>query len=242
MSSLPTTRAALHLKQREPRFELHVETKVTIQRRFDRQPRETTGKLLDLAASGAKFSSDIALAIEENVTLFFRFGEQGLNFMVDAQVRWSRPAPESQWWMGCSFTPGLPDEYLESLAGKGLLDRRREVRRVVSLAAAARWELGSSQTLPISIVDISSGGVRMTAPRGAELGQRVLIEAVGAGGKTHLVPTRCQWQVESEDHFAIGCNFLDASGFARLSEAIAISESSAAPLSRRGRRWLWPWA
>lgn len=242
MSSLLTPQVASPFVPREPRFEVHHETEVTIGRRYDREPRELTGVLIDLTALGAKLSTSIPLSIEEFITLHFRFGEHGLNFMVDAQVRWTRPAEESRWWMGCSFTPKLPEEYLVGLARKGLLDRRREERRKVSLAATARWELAEHERHDVHLEDISSGGVRLSAPRGAEPGQRVLIDTVGAGGKALVIPVRCQWQVENAGRFSLGCSFIDASGFAQLSEALIASDSLAAaqPMSKQ-RLWMWPW-
>ena len=232
---LPGTLAA-----RETRYVLRGETDVTVQRRHDRQPRVIQGRLLDLTVSGAKLSIPEPLPVEESLTLLFRFGETGLNFMVEAQVRWSRPGRESLWWLGCSFSPKMDDEYLACLASEGLLDRREEPRRRIQLSAKARWELADSRQYDVRIDDICSGGVRLTAPQGAEPGQRLLLEATGLEGRRLLIPARCQWQIEGDGEFQLGCSFIEATGFARLSEALAAD--APLPSSRAPRRpWLWPW-
>ena len=165
--------------QRETRFQLRGESEVLVRRRFDCEPREVRGRLLDLTVSGAKFSLDLPLTVEESVTLYFRFGELNLNFMVDAQIRWSRAAAGELWWLGCAFSPKMPDEHLASLAGKGYIEWRPEARRKIDLAAAACWEMTSDKDVPVRIADISSGGVGLRSPHAAAPGQRIIIRSAG---------------------------------------------------------------
>lgn len=228
---------------RETRYQLRDETEVVVQRRFDCEPREVRGRLLDLTVSGAKLSLDAVLPVEESVTLYFRFGELNLNFMVDAQIRWVRAAAGEQWWLGCAFAPKMPEEHLASLAGKGYLEWRPEARRKLDLSAGACWEMTQGEDIPIRIADLSSGGVGLRSPRAAAPGQRIIIHAADTNGQRIDIPTRCQWQVESAGDHWLGCSFLDATGFARLSEVARHAETASQLVPPRAKRqWLWPFA
>ena len=104
---------------------------------------------------------------------------------------------------------------LRDFAQAGILECREQPREPISLRATAQWEL-QSETASVWLLDYSRGGFRLLSQTERKPGERTLLQLERDDGQLVEVSGKTLWQVESQDGFVIGCEFLDHRDFSVL--------------------------
>lgn len=185
--------------------------KVTVERSGGMPPQEIDAELVDVSLGGVKLRVPACPGMQEAVVLRMAAPEIELDLSVDAEVCWTRPAPDDAWYLGCVLNPKLPEKLLTDLAVNGYVQRRRDPRMPIDLPATMRGE-GSLDSVPVRLLDYSTGGFRLTSPHTATTGQRLLLR-FGEGQQTSdLVVAKTMWQARTADGHQIGCTFVNRDG------------------------------
>lgn len=224
------------LVRRDPRYRIkdNAELKVTIERR-DGSSCSINAELLDLSVRGAKFKAKEAVAVEDVVCLKIEIDRPKRIIAVSGRIRWVTPIAGDDWWLGCVFDVPIEFSILHELAVSGILERRRHRRDRISVRTTAKWELNSTRT-EVCILDYSpGGGFCMLSQSEGKPGDRVLLRFESKEGREVLVCGTARWQVESEEGYVIGCEFLHTRNAAMLSELIE-SNSLTPPIKRNRNR------
>ncbi|MCA9188182.1 MAG: PilZ domain-containing protein [Pirellulaceae bacterium] len=193
---------------------------------------EIDAVLLDISLGGAKLR--VAQPLPEGERLTLRIHPIGVDEVIDveAAVCWSRIAATGDWWLGCSFTPRLPEYILSRLAEGQVLDRRHNERMPVDLRTAASWEL-SRDAFQAEIRDISRDGFCLQTTRPGPIGGRVMLRLRQDDGTMDLVTGKCRWQIESSDGFLMGCEFTQPNEYGRIRK---FQESQSKPDEHASRK------
>ena len=228
------------LVRRDPRYKIKddAELTVTIERR-DGSSCLVHADLLDLSVRGAKFKTKESIAVEDVVCVKMEINRPKRIIAVSGRVRWVTPITGVDWWLGCAFDVPIEYSILHELAVSGILERRRYRRERISVRTTAKWELNSTQT-EVCILNYSpGGGFCMLSQTEGKPGDRVLLRFELSDGREVLVCGTARWQVESEDGYIIGCEFLHTRNSTMLSELIE-SNSLVPPIRRirEGASWL----
>jgi hypothetical protein len=203
------------MERRESRYALrgNVPARLTL-RRADEPVAQVEARLLDISPGGAKLTLDVALAIDAAAELRLESPELGLDLVVPGRVCWAR-AEGPRWVLGCAFQPPLPPEALEPFFEHGLLERRRNSRRVAVGRAVARWEMCEGET-PVELLDYSTGGFCVRAPQRAQTDGRLLLRLAGPDGVLREVLAKVRWQSAIVGGCVLGCEFQSAEGLRTL--------------------------
>ena len=145
------------------------------------------------------------------------------------------PANGDFWWVGCCFTPKIPDHVLEQFAADGLLERRQHTRESIEISTVAKWEL-NSPSARAHIVDYSRGGLCLRSQDEGKPGERLLLEFRLQDGREFLVRATARWQVESSGGYVIGCQFLADEDY-RVFRDLKDLKDQAGPVTF----WVWRW-
>ncbi len=89
----------------------------------------------------------------------------------------------------------------------------------VTTRRSPRWELGSDP-IPVRLIDISAGGLKIASPERGKIGHRVLFETVE--NDPSPVVAKIQWQNETAEGFLIGCAFANKHCFPLLRKKLGI--------------------
>jgi hypothetical protein len=214
---------------REARFPVLVgqSIAVTVERSDDVEPQLIDGELIDVSRSGLKLSMSDAPAVREAVVVRLSVPEIDLDLRIDAKVCWSQPAPRDRWYMGCALNPKLPEQVLTKLAIAGYLQRRQDERHAIDLAVRMRCE-GTQTVAPAQLLDYSLGGLRLSSPQSAELGQRLLLELDQGPNCREQVVARTVWELSTKNGHEIGCTFVNKDGFRAFREFLSRHRKAAA--------------
>lgn len=210
----PDSRSAVRLL---PRYELLDEGLLEVDIRVG--DTRHSGEIVDLSRGGAKITVGVNLPIDTDISVTIKSGSQEI--VKRSRICWNR-ATLNGWWIGIAFEAELGEKQFNSLATGGFIERRRDARIPYEATMTARWELGS-EPVPVKLVDLSSGGFKMTAPSAAEVGKRVLIETAGNAGSP--IVAKVQWQHPTEAEFEIGCAFVDKNGCGTLMQQLGIGHA-----------------
>lgn len=223
------------LVRRDPRYKIKddAELNVTIERR-DGSSCLVHADLLDLSVRGAKFKTKESIAVEDVVCVKIEVNRPKRIIAVSGRIRWVTPITGDDWWLGCAFDVPIEYAILHELAVSGILERRRYRRERVSVRTTAKWELNSTRT-EVCILNYSpGGGFCMLSQTEGKPGDRVLLRFELHDGREVLVCGTARWQVESENGYVIGCEFLHTRNSTMLSELI--ESNSLVPPMRRDRK------
>ncbi len=202
--------------------------RVTVERQGSLPPEEIDAELVDVSLGGMKLLVSKSPAMQEAVVLKMVAPEIELDLSVDAQVCWTRPAPGGASYLGCTLNPKLPEQLLADLAVKGYVQRRRDPRMPIDLPASMRSE-GSSESVPIRLLDHSTGGIRLAAPHTTSTGQRLLLRFGEGPNASDLIVAKTMWQAQTSDGHQIGCTFVNRDGHRIFQDIVrAISEPTGA--------------
>ncbi len=212
---------------------------VTIVR--DTSPPDTIeANLVDVSRKGVKLLVADCPSMEEAVVLNLAVPEIGLDLSVDAQICWTRTAPNDAWHLGCVLNPELPEELLTDLAVQGYLQRRRDPRYPIDLSATMRCE-GSLDPVPARVLDYSVGGFRLESSHRAAPGRRLLVRFDEGPACRDLVVAKTMWQAQTDSGHQMGCTFVNREGHRIFQEVLRKAQggSAADPAAGRQRsRWL----
>jgi len=202
------------------------ETPITVQWDCDGETVSTSGMLQDLSNKGIRLVLQKPIPLRK--TIEFKICAVGMEFdcNVAAEVCWMRARGPDQWLLGCSFTSEFSDNALDQLAVSGYVNRRKDPRCPVSIAALARQEL-MTEAIGVRLEDYSRGGCRVFSPIPMSVGERVMVILAGTNDATYSLAARALWQLKVQDGFFVGCCFLDNSSFGQLAQVVRQQDSSA---------------
>lgn len=192
-------------------------------------------ELLHISSCDARLRTRQPVAATEIVGLQLKARNLNPMISVSGEVCWMVPAQGNSWWVGCAFDPPIPAETLAHFAAIGILERRQQQRERITLATTAKWEL-SEDASTVKIVDYSKGGFCLKSTDEGRPGERLLLQFRTGDGRDVLVQAKAQWQVETDDGFVVGCQFLDAEDYEVLT---AVKESE--DLVGAGLFSVWRW-
>jgi hypothetical protein len=192
-------------------------------------------ELDNISERGAKLKAAKSYSVKETFTLKIDVEELSYSFEVTAKVCWVSPVVGDGWWLGCSFKPAIPVTVLDEFAQAGLIERREYRREPVSLIAIAKWEL-TNKTSFARIVDCSKGGFCMLSQLEGKPGERVQLQFEGNGQQQVQVRGKVVWQVESNDGYVLGCEFLDPEDFSVVTD---LEKSRRRSGSKQTLAWKW---
>ncbi|MCA9261703.1 MAG: PilZ domain-containing protein, partial [Planctomycetales bacterium] len=215
------------LSRREPRYRVHMERiQLTLYRRdgVDTFP----GELLNISAGGAKMRVSEGFDVAEALAVRLHVPALQRTIEVAASVCWGEPAQGGTWVMGCAFTPTIPRELLQEFASAGVLERRDQKREMLSLSAKLKWEL-DADVCDVVIRDYSlGGGCCVQAKYAGFPGQRLLLTMPRPDASPVKICALARWQLEIEDGFLIGCEFLHHRDSLDLRDAAQAAEGKTA--------------
>ena len=222
------------LVRRDPRYKIKDDAELTVSiERRDGSSCMVHADLLDLSVRGAKFKAKESIAVEDVVCVKMEVNRPKRIIAVSGRIRWVTPISGDDWWLGCAFDVPIEYSILHELAVSGILERRRYRRERISVRTTAKWELNSTRT-EVCILNYSpGGGFCMLSQSEGRPGDRVLLRFELQDGREVLVCGTARWQVESEDGYVIGCEFLHTRNSTMLSELI--ESNSLVPPIRRER-------
>jgi hypothetical protein len=205
-------------REREPRYRVINSERMTTaaEAMIDNELVHQQVELIDISLHGAKFSIDRSLPKGTIIDLTLQVPELDMNVTISAEVRWSQLRSGGHSHVGCSFITPLSADIYVDLATVGLLDRRLEPRRQISLDASVQEELAGKEADRATILDYSSGGMRVRCQNSKRLGERLLIELRDPEGNLTTIPAKTIWQREFDDGFHVGCCFLNNDGYESL--------------------------
>lgn len=224
------------LVRRDHRYKIKDDAKltVTIERR-DGSSCSVQADLLDISVRGAKFKAQESISVEDVVCVKIEINRPKRIIAVSGRIRWVTPIAGDDWWLGCAFDVPIEYSILDELAVSGILERRRYRRERISVRTTAKWELNSTRT-DVCILNYSpGGGFCMLSQTEGKPGDRVLLRFEVQDGREVLVCGTARWQIESEDGYVIGCEFLQTRNSSMLSELIE-ANSLVPPLRRKKNR------
>jgi hypothetical protein len=223
------------LAAREIRFPVQKgkSIKVTIERRDGPPLQEIEGEVIDISRAGVKLSVSSCPGMQEAVVLNVLVPEIDLELSIDATVCWSRPGPGETWYLGCVLHPPLPDKVLTDLAIQGYLQRRRDPRHSIDLAATM-WCEGILESARVRLADYSTGGIRILSPRAATAGQRLRLQFDEGCGPGDQIVAKTAWQFKRSDGYEIGCAFVSKNSYQVFRDLLPPSDTKAVakPTSR----------
>jgi hypothetical protein len=208
--------------RRESRFRAGEQpVRVVFERSGGDAPCELDAELLDFSVYGTRLLLSSPARFHEAVTLRLENDEIGLHISVAANVCWIRKHDAETWRLGCAFEPALPEETLEELFRYRVLDRRQDTRLPVHALGAAQWEL-SREPAPVQLVDLSEGGCCLQSPVAAPPNSRLVLYLDRRDGTKIDVAARTQWQVQRDNGWLIGCQFVSCRGHDQVRDALGI--------------------
>ena len=207
------------LFDRAPRYRLSRDGDINVVIEYEGEDilQTVPAALLDISTGGAKLQTDTAIPMRNIVMLQLQVTEIKRTLTVAGEVCWASPISEGKWRLGCSFRPRMPQDTLDELAQGNILERREHQRQLVTLRTMARFELSQEES-PVWVLNISPGGFCLLAQRDGKPGERVCMLFEPENGPPINVRAKAQWQVETDEGYVVGCEFLDAGDYQVLSD------------------------
>ena len=213
--------------RREERFALNSTTKLPVKVMRAGGESEEAGTAVDISFSGAKLELSSAVAPKSELEIAINDSTEGQK----AYACWSRPAPSGAWWVGCRFEEKLPLTLIDGLAEDGVIDRRQDERRLMSVDGNARFELEAKER-PVRLVNMSQGGFSLITATDPGDSKRLMFTAPGRRGHQPVnVTARIAWSKPVAEGFQIGCQFSTHNGYQKMHEALLLPKKSVL------RRW-----
>ena len=221
---------------RDPRYHVKSgkEVSVVVHTEVDGKTDSTKAELIDISSGGARLRTREPISDREITGFDLKVRRPKRMISVAGEVCWMVPANGDYWWLGCSFNPKIPDETLHQFAEGGILERRQHDREMIALMSTAKWEL-EKDAATVRILNFSEGGFCLLSQNEGKPGERVLLQFALANGKELLVTAKAQWQVESDEGFVMGCEFLQPTDHRIFSELKQTDLSDANAVS------VWKW-
>ncbi len=209
------------LINRDPRFRFRSPEKFTVTVILTNGDEQTNvpGKLLDISCGGAKILIDRPAIVKDSIRVQMSCEEFDISAEWAAEVCWLSPPRSDGWVIGCSFEPRIPEDLLETLFDTGELERRQHQRQEVSLRMTLRWEACSEQGVAW-ILNVSEGGFCMLTNLAGSPPQRVSLATEGDEDLDLNIVARSKWQVQTEEGFCVGCEFVSNQTFKSLQQLI----------------------
>ena len=216
-------------KRSTSRYELNNDSTLLAVVNLRDRDESLCGEVLDMSRGGAKILIHATVAINSQIRVELK-SDKGTEAIVStaARVCWIRPA-QNQWWIGVAFENDLPEDEFTALAQYGFIDRRRDKRICHEASLTARWELGSDP-IPVRLIDISAGGLKIASPEAGEVGNRVLIET--AENDASPIVAKIRWQNECNEGFLIGCAFANKDCYPIMRKKLGIASRLHLPLPK----------
>jgi hypothetical protein len=195
------------------------ETPIVVQWDCDGETVVTGGTLQDLSSTGIRLVLEKPIPLRKRIEFRIRTDESEFDWQVSAEVCWLRARGPDQWLLGCSFTSEFSETALDKLAVAGYVNRRKDPRLPISLAALARQEL-MSEAIGVRFEDYSRGGCRILSPSPLSVGERVMLIVAGPDDETFSLSARAVWQRQVAGGYSIGCCFINNSSYGHLSRIV----------------------
>ena len=240
-SRSPMSDIIRNILYRAPRFQIGSDQAIeaVIERAAAGGVESIEAEVVDISCGGAKMRLPQPVSLDGAVTMNIKAGKLPRTISVAADVCWTRLAGADQRWVGLSFKPAIPEAVLTDWAQAGCLDRRQHLREEIVSRWTAQWELDSSR-VPVRLLDLSTSGLCLLSQQEGTPGECVLLQPDPPDGHEVLVKAKAQWQIETDDGYVIGCEFVNKHGHATLRAVIDLEEPAAPPPSPWWRRFLWP--
>ncbi len=208
-------------KRRDPRYELrkNAALAVTVRYEEDGLALVVPGEASDLSLRGAKLKVPRRLQRDQPVEI--EIFQRAINVKVatTAKACWVRPHDADNWLVGFAFEVPFTLQDMTQLAKQGLIERRRDQRKSVEIAAFARWEL-SERCVPVQILDVSPGGFALRVPEPVHQGARILLTVSDDVSAEKPVMARTLWATEQDGEHLAGCGFVSKAGYPDLRQKI----------------------
>jgi hypothetical protein len=188
---------------------------VEIEKDSDGKSMKLDAELVDISQGGIRLRSKTSLAEKDSLILTIVPKGSSKSFSAHAQVCWTTIAPKGRYWIGCSIEPRIPLTLLEHLAASGILERRQDSRKDVSLTLSACWALDPTE-FKVSVLNISHGGICLSIAQDGKPGDRIRLTLKGEIQKPEYVLMTVCWQVDTDEGYIIGCRFCHPTSYEKL--------------------------
>jgi hypothetical protein len=212
-----SAKSAVSALRKEERYRLRGSKAVRVEIETDTgdESRTLDAELLDISEGGVRLRSKTPVAMRDSLTINIMPAGFSKSLSARAKVCWTTLAPKGSHWLGCSIEPRIPPSVLEHLATGGVLERRHDSRRDVSMTLAACWELDPTR-LEALVSNLSPGGACLAVAKPGNPGDRIRLTLPGDNQKpTYIFMTAC-WQIDTDDGFIVGCTFCHHRSYEKL--------------------------
>lgn len=193
-------------------------------------------ELVDISVGGAKFKAPEGLPVKAKVVVTIAVKHLEREISAPSKICWVRPVAGKGWLVGCAFESQIADSVLDDFAKGGVLERRQHRREAVSLTVRAKWELNSEESSAIILNYSPKGGFCLQSEIQGKPGERVLLLFDQDDGRQVSVRGKAKWQVECDEGYLIGCEFLHNQDSATFCGQLVPTAMGAAK-----KRSVWRW-
>jgi hypothetical protein len=163
-------------------------------------------ELHDVSDNGIKLSVTQPITFGELVEVQFQSPSLGIDFPVEAEVRWIRQGDNTDAWIvGLCAVEGTMIELLEQLSSAGIIERRRTPRDNVAYSATVKWE-ANPVPVDVSLLNASSNGICFQSDEPGYPGRRLRLNVDAGSEKANTLMAVAKWCVQSKDGYLIGCS------------------------------------
>ena len=201
-------------------------------------------QLLDLSRSGVKLYIPSKIEIGEAIGIRIQSDDLGIDVGEAASVCWTGYRGDGNLIIGCALAQDLDERVYEAIVDSGILERRREPRKKISMQARVIRE-DAKQLVDVRLDDYSQGGFGMFAQEPINRGEDLRLQLDCPNGMFVEIRAEARWRASTKFGYSIGCRFQTENGFQIFENAVNLSQQDEeeksppqdAPPSRSLTQW-----
>ncbi len=163
-----------------------------------------SGTVIDLSTSGLRMLCEGSFAVGQEFAATLKTDRSHGVFR--GVIRRVEPWVNGQSVLGCQLLDAIPEDVLQELAERGIINRRRDQRLEWKQPAKMAWELQRDE-IDIDIEDCSVGGLKITSPKAIPDNIRLRIRIHMDDEGEAILSARSVWQSQQDDCFQAGLAF-----------------------------------
>ncbi len=190
-------------KRKEPRFKICEGTTLACDTAVG-EGCLRQGSVVDVSSTGMRILCEGRFEVGQSFATELKTDQS--HGIYGGVVRRVQPWVAGQSILGCQLSDPIPDEVLEELAEKGIVNRRSDDRTAWDQPASMSWELHPGE-IDIHIHDYSSGGMKVYSEHEIPEDVRLRIRVESPGDDDIVVAATTVWKQEDEDGYQAGLAF-----------------------------------
>ena len=172
-------------------------------------------ELRDFSPGGVQLFVAAAFKTGQSIELRFQNQQHGIDFVIDADVRWTETRGNDGCLIGCSFGQPLADSKINLLVNAGCLQHDDFARHAASGEAKA-WKELATEGFTIEIANLSRRGIGVLSPQSAKVGDRLRLQPTTESGGGEPILVRVRFCGETSGKYFLGCQFEKEAAYHRL--------------------------